>query len=1107
MDRHHDPGRDWHSIEENTPPPKAARLHAPPSRPSTTDDVAILKRTRLKLYVLIGVLGGLFLGLVVVFVTRTAPPPAPPPLPEPVARTLPKPKPAVPAKAGPRTPAERMKELAEREKASPKSFRTLYLAWAEFRKDAPADALDEARDQMDRLQSAATKEYRILWHPVHEKLRDLLGAHEPREALKLLQTWKIPEELDVAGDLADDLRKQIVQVGELIAFEEQRTKLFAEYRQGDFSRDVVPALAPWTGAAQVHVRAEADTAVAELKLIRALGLLKQKLAGRRAAALARVEEAQRQIAVDSAAEKDRTAAWEARLKEQTGKRPIPISQLGVKDMDDQLRVTKFNGRVVSLASNRMELTYSMDELPPEVFGRIVTELPDPQKPAELIEAGKLAVRRGAYEPARRLFTQAVRIDGGVADLIPDLARLASGVGTLRGRADLQGETLAIRYDFQTADQAKDFRFSPNTRLVPGAGALALEGEGLFWAMPGDLKFSGRIRVIAEPGTITSAGYTIGVAAEITPGDPDLFLALVQPDRGYRLSRIRSKGATETIGEGGLNGRSGTIELSVEAGKAELRLGGVTLWTGSLPEFTMLQPVAGAWAFQEGKVPVSYRSLRFEGKASPEWIRRLQSERLTLIEAELSRERRTTSEERSSTGAHGFRSFGDGMTTPLPLETELAELIPQKVKLSYAAGRTYLKQLEKAKSDQLISKLWGQVRQTMEEAIREAPWFPLTYYYRAEWRLAEGDIAGAMRDLGEASANQEGFVEARVARADLLVREGKYVEAGKEVDEALALAPDLARARLTRALLNYYAGREADAVQELELARRLEPADMYVRRSAKRLRNIVAGPRWSGTVSVETPNYVIRTESPRLPKKGKKEDVDKLAKERTQKYADHLGAARGYFAQLVSGAESRARKPMVFICDTPESYYVYADFTSEDRLEHTAGVFFNQYQQLLFYRGETEEETLQTMTHEAFHEYLHAILPSVPTWLDEGLAEYVSGVEIAAGKVVSVGKVLKGRLRGLQAALETGWEGFEFPFVLAESKEQFYTLFPELQYAQAWSMVHFLMHGKGGKYKPLLDRYVKVLLETRSTAEARTVFTGSDLPTIQREWLSYVKSLR
>ena len=37
--------------------------------------------------------------------------------------------------------------------------------------------------------------------------------------------------------------------------------------------------------------------------------------------------------------------------------------------------------------------------------------------------------------------------------------------------------------------------------------------------------------------------------------------------------------------------------------------------------------------------------------------------------------------------------------------------------------------------------------------------------------------------------------------------------------------------------------------------------------------------------------------------------------------------------------------------------------------------------------------------------------------------------------------------------------------------------------------------------------MKVLIETRSTAEARDVFKSADLLTLQREWLSYVKALR
>ncbi|HVE42318.1 MAG TPA: DUF1570 domain-containing protein, partial [Planctomycetota bacterium] len=1080
MAREQDPGHCWRSMsEEPASPPHAPKGHSQASstRRALARDIEALKVRRKKLFVVLGAMGGLVLALPLILILRsgTKAPPAPPP-----AGIVKAPAPQKPRNAAPRTPAERLKELLEREKSSPKEFKTLYEAWAELRKTAPPEFLEEVREQQERIQAAATKEYRVLWHPIHEKLRDLLGARRPREALTLLEGWKIPPELDVAGDLAKDLRTELESVRRLVDFEDLRGTLLEAYKKGDFSTDAVAALSPYLGASQVHVRIEAESAAGELKLIRALGLLKQKLGNRRPAALARVEEVRKQIAIDAAAEKELTSAWETRLKERTKQKPIPIRQLGVKDMDDLLRVTKYNGRGVTLASDRMELTLSLDELPTDVYNRLIVDAPDPSKATELLEAGKLAVRRNALSAAKVLFEQAVKVDRSLADLVPDLARLSGGVGTLRGQSEILGDTLSIRYDFQSQEHAKDFKISANAKIVPGTGSFVLEGERLFWGLPGDLKFNGRIRISADALAISGhAGYVVGVASEVTPGELDLLVALVQPDGGYRVIRLHRQGGQEVLSQGMLAVRSGTIEIGIDGGRAEFRVGGVTTWTGSLPEFTLLQPVVGGNGFQDSAVQVSYRALKFEGRASPEWIRRLQSERLTIIEAELSKDRRTTRQERAAED-DSSRNFGDGLETPLPLEAELGDVIPPKVAKAYADGRAWLQKLEKAKSDQQISHLSGQVRQCLEDAIREAPWFPLTYFYRAEWRYQEGDAAGAMRDLAEAAANQEGFVEARVARAELLLHEGKYAEAEKEIEGSLILIPDLAHARLTRALLHYYGGRETEAVAELELARRLEPTDVSLRRQAKRMRNIVAGPRWSGVVAIETPHYLIRAEAPRLSRKGKKEDLDKAVRERAQKYADHLTGARSYFEQLVSGPQSRARKPFVFICDTPESYYVYADFTSEDRLEHTAGVFFNQYQQLLFYRDESEEETLQTMTHEAFHEYLHAILPSVPTWIDEGMAEYVSGVRIEGGKVASVGAVLRARLRNLQAALESGWDGFAFEFVLRESKETFYTLAPELQYAQAWSMVHFLMHGKGGKYKPLLEQYVKVLLETRST---------------------------
>jgi len=858
--------------EEPAPPAHASKLHSPPStrRQVIARDIELLKVRRKKLILILGAMGALVLVLPLLLIFRggpKAPSPAPPPA-EAVKANVPE----KPRKAGPRTPAERMKELLEREKSSPQAFKTHYEAWLELRKVAPPELLEEVRENQERIQAAATKEYRVHWHPVHEKLRDLLGARQPREALKLLQAWKIPPQLDVAGDLAKDLRNEVESVRLLVDFEDLRAKLLEAYKKEDFSTDAVASLAPYLGASQVHVRVEAESAAGELKLIRALGLLRQKLGSRRPAALARVEEVKKQIALDAAAEKELTSAWEARLQSRTKQKPIPIRQLGVKDMDEMLRVTKYNGRSVALASDRMELTLSLDELPTDVYSRLIVDAPDPSKAAELLEAGKLAVRRNALSAAKVLFDQALKVDRSLADFVPDLARLSGGVGMLRGQSEILGDTLSIRYDFQSLEHAKDFKISANAKIVPVTGSFVLEGERLFWGLPGDLKFSGRIRISADALAISGqAGYVVGVASEVTPGELDLLVALVQPDGGYRVIRLHGHGGQEVLSQGLLAVRSGLIEIGIDAGRAEFRVGGVTTWTGPLPEFTLLQPVVGGNGFQESAVQVSYRSLKFEGRASPEWIRRLQSERLTLIEAELSKDRRTTRQERAAED-DGGRSFGDGLETPLPLEAELVDVTPAKVVKSYADGRSWLQKLGKAKTDQQISHLSGLVRQSLEDAIREAPWFPLTYFYRAEWRYQEGDASVAMRDLAEAAANQEGFVEARVARAELLLHEGKYAEAEKEIDGSLTLVPDLAHARLTRALLHYYGGREAEAVAELELARRLEPSDVSLRRQAKRMRNIVAGPRWSGVVAIETPHYLIRAEAPRLSKKGKKEDL-------------------------------------------------------------------------------------------------------------------------------------------------------------------------------------------------------------------------------------------
>ncbi len=1080
--------------------PRRSRLVPPPER--KTDKRLIIG--------LIG--GGTALGIVAIVVALSTggrepePPPPPPVAVRPAPRPVPPPSPPPLPPPAPRTLRDRMAELAAREKASPRAFRDLHALWSSLLPEAknPADET-EIRGSIERLESEANKAHRELYRPVQQRVRDLLGERRPREARQALLEWKVPESIDIGGGFAEAARREIAAVDELIAVEDARGKLLAGYRSGNFDADPDPPLAAALASGHVQVRAEAERTLWELRSARGLGLLARKMDARRAAATARVEAARAEILQASAAEKSRVASWEKRLQEETRKRPLSVRQLGV-DLEMPIHVSRFDGREVTFAGQGYEARFGLDEIPAPLYGQLLAMAPHPSGAAELMEAGRLAVRRGVYDVAQRLFDRAVRADPSLRDLCPDLGRLRTGVGLLRGAAQIAGDTVTLAYEFKSAAEKLDFVPSPAAKVAPGSGPIAIRGTQLFYATPGQLKFNRRLKVACEPDRMTGhAGWVVGAAVEVSPGEFDLLVVVLQADGGYRVARLGARGGIESLAEGSTPAK-GPIEVVFDAPAMEVRVAGGRLWSGATTGFSVLQPLLGANDFtKDGGAEAAYRSFRVEGRATPLWLQRLHSERLTLVESELSKERRTTKEERGAGDLDPGRVFGKEPLRPHPLEAELGSIIPAEVAGAFRSAREAAARLEKTDKVEAFLLDALQVTRSLDQAVAKGPWLPLGFYYRAEWRYSIGDLAGALDDLGKAVALQETFVEARLARADLLMAYSRNKEAERELDLALAAVPDLARARLSRALLHYISARPEPALAELELAMRLEPGDLTLRRAAKRLANVVAGPRWGETVAVETPHYLLRAEAPRLARKGKKDDE---VRARVERYAAHLEAAAAWFPELAPGKGERPRKPVVYFFDTPESYYVYADLAQDDRLEHTAGLYMGLYRQMLFHRAESEEETLWTMAHEAFHEHLHAVAPGAPVWLNEGLAEYAAGIVVREGRVVESGLVHRGRLRNLQDAFRQGWEGFPFDTVLRETPDQFYKISPELQYAQAWSMVHFLRHADGGRRRPLLEGYVKLLVQGKTPEEAlKETFDTVDLQALRREWRAYVLSLR
>lgn len=103
-----------------------------------------------------------------------------------------------------------------------------------------------------------------------------------------------------------------------------------------------------------------------------------------------------------------------------------------------------------------------------------------------------------------------------------------------------------------------------------------------------------------------------------------------------------------------------------------------------------------------------------------------------------------------------------------------------------------------------------------------------------------------------------------------------------------------------------------------------------------------------------------------------------------------------------------------------------------------------------------------LRHECTHALLHAALPMVPLWLDEGLAEYFEVEPLERSGRSQYLTAIRWRCRfGYVPSLE-GLEGLRSMASMTES-----------DYRNAWSWVHFMLHGPPEAREVLVDYLVTI----------------------------------
>lgn len=142
----------------------------------------------------------------------------------------------------------------------------------------------------------------------------------------------------------------------------------------------------------------------------------------------------------------------------------------------------------------------------------------------------------------------------------------------------------------------------------------------------------------------------------------------------------------------------------------------------------------------------------------------------------------------------------------------------------------------------------------------------------------------------------------------------------------------------------------------------------------------------------------------------------------------------------------------------------------------------------------------------FHEYVHVLTSnggrSLPTWLNEGIAEYYSAFEIRGDREIRIGKPIVSHIRLLG-------EQSLMPLATLLAVNQASPLYNErdkksLFYAESWALVHYLMLGNEGRRRRQFSQFVNALRESKPVEESFREAFQAGYETIEQELKNYLQ---
>ncbi|MEM6334185.1 MAG: DUF1570 domain-containing protein [Planctomycetota bacterium] len=237
----------------------------------------------------------------------------------------------------------------------------------------------------------------------------------------------------------------------------------------------------------------------------------------------------------------------------------------------------------------------------------------------------------------------------------------------------------------------------------------------------------------------------------------------------------------------------------------------------------------------------------------------------------------------------------------------------------------------------------------------------------------------------------------------------------------------------------------------------------------------------------------------------------LERDEVVEFGRHMDAVFAEFERRFDGFRNRRRAPMpLYLFSNEDGYRDYLAKLDIDAT-NSGGMFFVRPQAqglATWVGGKSTTRTQVVLQHEGFHQFAWSYIGrDLPVWINEGLAQYFED-GIFTGRRMRTGMADARRIAMVRNAIETeqaipleqivSLTGQAWSDTLATDPQR-----SSLLYAQSWSIVYYLVHGRDGRYRAAFQRYLQLVSEGRRSDQAmRQAFGVESLAGIDAQWRAY-----